>query len=338
MAFSGELFENFGPFPPLFYLDPGINKPFDRIAKEFADEAPMFFLRLLGIAPPGSEIHLEPLRPETAPHVVMPDYVASLSIDGQDPFTFHSEFVLHYRNDVPATVARYGGSLAWQYGRPVKSVLFLLKKAGVPADIPAVGEFVIGETRLIHPFQTVRLWDLDPGPVLSSGDLGLLPWALLMNLSFEESERLGARIGGSGNERWIARFLMLGGLRYDRVELEHMLTAEGSGGGPRMGLVEAIVQGSSLFIQEREMAEARGEAKGEARGEAKGEAKGRAKEALRLLRLALGDRFPGLETMPELDRIENLADLESLLVEHTFRSQDRDSVARAILAAAGRRM
>ena len=65
------IFENFGTLPPLFYLGPVINKRFDRIAKELADEAPMLFLRLLGMIPPGADVSLEPLRPETAPQVVM---------------------------------------------------------------------------------------------------------------------------------------------------------------------------------------------------------------------------------------------------------------------------
>ena len=71
-----------------------------------------------------------------------------------------------------------------------------------------------------------------------------------------------------------------------------------------MGLVEAIMEGSSLVQEVRERAEAKGEAK----------------EARRLLRLALADRFPGLEAMPELDRIANVADLESLLLRHAFRA------------------
>ena len=180
-------------------MHPGINKPFDRIAKEFADEAPLLFLHLLGIAPPGSKVVLEPLRPETAPQVVMPDYVASLSIDGKNPCIFHVEFFLQYRKDVPTTMARYGGSLAWQYLRPVTSILLLLKDDSVPDDVPAFGEFGIGETRLRHPFRTVRLWDLDPEPVLTSGDPALLPWALLMKLGRDEAVRLGAQVGDSGN-------------------------------------------------------------------------------------------------------------------------------------------
>ena len=310
-------------------MHPGINKPFDRIAKEFAEEAPLLFLHLLGIAPPGSKVVLEPLRPETAPQVVMPDYVASLSIDGKNPCIFHVEFFLQYRKDVPTTMARYGGSLAWQYLRPVKSILLLLRDEGVPDDIPASGEFAFGETRLTHPFRTVRLWDLDPEPVLSSGDPGLLPWALLMKLGRDEAVRLGAEVGGSGNEQWIARFLTLGSLRYHRHELEQML----GGGGPQMGLVEAIMQGSSLVREAVQEEREQGRVEGEAQGLARGEAKGQAEEARRLLRMALADRFPGLETMPEIDRIANIPDLESLLIQHAIRSLDRDSVAQAILSA-----
>ena len=156
----------------------------------------------------------------------------------------------------------------------------------------------------------------------------MLPWALLMRLGSGEAERLGVEVGRTGNEQWIARFLILGSLRYHKDELKRML------GGVRMGLVEAIVKGSSLFQDEREQAEAIGLAKGKAEGEAKGKAEGKAEEARRLLRLALADRFPGLETMPELDRIADLAELEFLLLRHAMLAVERSSVERAIRAVA----
>jgi hypothetical protein len=97
-----------------------------------------------------------------------------------------------------------------------------------------------------------------------------------------------------------------------------------------MGLVEAILEGSSLV---REQCEKAAE-KGLAQGHAHGRVEGRTDEARRLLRIALAARFPGLEAMPELDRIDNLPDLESLFAEHALRAQDRDAVVQAILAAA----
>ena len=87
-----------------------------------------------------------------------------------------------------------------------------------------------------------------------------------------------------------------------------------------MGLVEAIVQGSSLFQGEREKAAAAGEAR----------------EARRMLRLALAQRFPGLETMPEIDRISETGDLENIMLRQVFGSTDRASVELAIVSAAER--
>lgn len=135
-----------------YVLEAGIHKPFDRIAKEFAEEAPLLFLRLLGMVKPGEAVELEPLRAETAPPVTLPDYVATLRVSGQEPRTLHVEFFAQYRDEVPTKIARYGGSLAWQYQRRVTSVLFLLKPTGVPAQIPEFGEYSIGETRLTHGF------------------------------------------------------------------------------------------------------------------------------------------------------------------------------------------
>ena len=121
-----------------------MDKRFDRILKAFADEAPLTLLRLLGIVPPGAKVKVTPLRPETAPAMVFPDYAAIVAVDSGEPFIFHIEFQLQYRAVVPARMARYGVSLAWQYGRRVVSVLLLLHPEGALAEIPEVGEYAIG--------------------------------------------------------------------------------------------------------------------------------------------------------------------------------------------------
>jgi hypothetical protein len=289
-------------------LEPGINKPFDRIAKEFAEEAPRLFLRLLGIVNNDEEVDLEPLRPETAPSVTMPDYVATLRLPRQAPVTFHVEFFVRYRDEIPAKIARYGGSLAWQYQRPVRSVLFLMQPGSVPLEVPETGEYNIGGTKLTHPFRTVKLWELDAAPLLESGNPGLLPWALLTTLSKEEAFRMGAIVAQTRNEEWVSRFLWLGSLRYPREELQQML------GGPRMGFVEALLEGSSLVQEARDL----------------GEAKGQAAEARRLLRLALSRKFPGLESLPEIDLISDVRRLEALLLDHVMFGVDAEAARQAI--------
>lgn len=294
--------------------------------KAFADEAPRLFLHLLGIGPLNAEAGITPLRTETAPPVVMPDYVAVLVVNADQPFTFHVEFHLDYYKEIPSEMARYGMSLAAQHRRPVVSLLVLLRPDRVPDAIPAIGEYAVGETRTTHPFRVVRLWEVAAGPVLSSKDPRLFPWALLMKSTGHEVRTLGAQVGRFGDEETIARFLTLGSLRYDRSALEEML------GGPKMGLVEAILEGSSLVKEAKEKAVAQGHAQGHAQGVAAG----RADEARRLLRDSLKMKFPELGTMPEIDAITSVETLEFLLLNHVLVSTDSAQVARAIIAAHGK--
>jgi len=92
----------------------GINKPFDRIPKSFADEAPELFLRLLGFVPAGIRPDIQPLRPETAPSMVLPDYVAVVRIGRGNPIIFHAEFqptiTVTCRETWPGTAEAWPGS------------------------------------------------------------------------------------------------------------------------------------------------------------------------------------------------------------------------------------
>lgn len=311
-------------------LPDGLNKPLDRIAKDFADEAPRLFLQLLEIAPASADIRLTSLRPETAPSIVLPDYVAELSIDSAHPFTFHVEFYLDYGADVPRKMARYGGSLAWQYQRRVVSILMLLRPDRVPDSIPAIGEYSIGETCTTHPYKVVRTWEIDPAPVFESPDPRMLPWAVLMKSTDEQVRQIGAVLRRKGDGESIARFLTLGSLRYHRSELEAMLE------GAHMGLVEAILEGSSLVKEAKEKAAEQGWAmgmeKGLAEGRVKGWTEGQSSEARRLLRSCLAARFPGLETLAEIDAIAGVPAMESLLLR-IVTAADRDEAMKAIMAA-----
>ena len=153
--------------------------------KSFADQAPALFLRLLGAIPPGVEPDIQPLRAETAPAVVLPDYVGVMRTGPAGRFIFHAEFQSSYHRDLPAEMTRYGGSLAWQHQMPVVSVLVLMRPEGVPAEVPEIGHYDIGATRTTHPFKVVRLWELDPTPMLETKDPRLMPWAVLMKTTEE---------------------------------------------------------------------------------------------------------------------------------------------------------
>ncbi len=303
--------------------DSGINKPFDRMMKSFADEEPGLFLRLLGVIPAGGDPDLQPLRPETAPSVVLPDYVAVWQTSPLGRIIFHAEFHSSYRREIPSELARYGGSLAWQYQMPVESVVVFMRPEGVPADVPSIGHYDIGPTKTTHPFKVIRLWELDPRPVLETNNPSLVPWALLMKSTIEQDRQIAWLVSRSGNDEAIARFLTLGSLRYDRNTLTAML------GDRNMGLVRAVIEGSSIFREER--AEARAE--GLAEGLSEGLSEGRADEARKLLRLGLRAKFPDLESLPEIDRISSIEKLEAL-VENVFVAIDSDAIHNAILSAA----
>jgi hypothetical protein len=271
-------------------------------------------------------------------------------------FLVHVEFYTHYHFTVPGNMARYGGSLAGQHQCRVDSILLLLRPKGAPRDIPAAGEYTVGVTKTIHPFRTVRLWEIDPAPVIETKDPRLFPWAVLMKSTDEQVRTLVAAIVQYGNEETLGRFLTLGSIRYDRNRLEEML------GGHTMGLVEAILEGSSLVREAKEKAalEARAEGRavgrvegwecgraegwesgrvegwesGRAEGWEKGREEGQVGEARRLLRSALQRKFPGLEAMPEIDAITPVETLEWLLISEVLSSNERTRVEQAIRAAA----
>ena len=95
--------------------DVGINKPFDRIMKSFADEAPRLLLHVLNIASLDEAVEIGSVRPETAPPVSFPDLVMTLKLAHRPKFIFHCEFLLYFIARAIADVARYGGSLAQQH-------------------------------------------------------------------------------------------------------------------------------------------------------------------------------------------------------------------------------
>ena len=111
---------------------------------------------------------------------------------------------------LPRDMARYGGSLAWQHQIPVESVLVMLRPDRAPAEIPEVGHYDIGVTHTTHPFKVVRLWEIDPTPVLETNDPKLLPWALLMKSTDEQVRKIASILAGQEDDEAVGRFLTLG--------------------------------------------------------------------------------------------------------------------------------
>jgi hypothetical protein len=291
--------------------DSGINKPFDRILKSFADDEPALFLRLLGFVPEGVEAEIQPLRPETAPAVVLPDFVAMFRTSQAGPTIAHAEFESRYDLSVPGNIARYGGSLSWQHQIPVESALVLMRQQGVPSQLPEVGHYDIGKTHTAHPYRVVRLWEIDPKPVLDTNNPRLLPWALLLDSTDEQVRAIARIVASRGDDEAVSRFLQLGSIRYDRNTLIDML------GGVDMGIMRAFLDGSSIVREER----------------AEGRTEGQAGEARKILCFLLQRKFPDLDCLPAIEQISSVDQLEKL-IETAYDATNADALRTAILTAA----
>jgi hypothetical protein len=78
-----------------------------------------------------------------------------------------------------------------------------------------------------------------------------------------------------------------------------------------MGMIQAILDGSSLVEEEQEKAAAKGRAEGRVEGQIEARTQGQVNEARRFLRRLLRKNFPQLESMTEIDQISNVETLES---------------------------
>ena len=158
----------------------------------------------------------------------------------------------------------------------------------------------------------VRLWEIDPAPVLETDNPRLLPWALLLKSTDEQVRKIASILARQDDDDAVARFLLLGGVRYHRNALEEML------GGRKMSFAEAILDGSKVLEDIRDEAAAAGRAAGQAA------------EARKLLLLLLRRHFPELQPLPEIDAISSVQDLESI-IEAVLDAHSAESIRAAIL-------
>jgi hypothetical protein len=228
-------------------------------------------------------------------------------IGGGEPFLLHIEFLAWYRPEALRELARYGGSLAWQYQTGVESLLVLLRRDGVPEVLPTEARYEIGRTRTSHPFRVVRLWEIDPAPVLATGDPRLLAWILLLRSTDEQVRQAASILAEQSDEEAIGRFLLLSGIRYDENAAYELLR------GGKMGFSEAVLEASSV-----------------AQGWAK---KGVAQHARVMLRKLLNRNYPELERLSEIDQFVDAAKLDALC-DLILDGTDADSLRQAILNAA----
>jgi hypothetical protein len=267
------------------------DKPFDPTLKAMVDIGPESWPSVLG-------------RP-TGPTEVIDADIATISgaadkvlrVGADPPYLLHLEFVAgHDAAQLPGKLLFRNGLLDDRHEMRVRSSVVVLRPEADSPQLSGVYErgFPDEEAYLIFRYQVLRVWELEPGPLLSGG-LSLLPLAPISAVTEAElpgiikqmERRLSTR---RGRKRapvvWAAAYILLG-LRYSPALAEQ--------------LFRGVVSMKESSTYQAILAE--------------GRAEGAVAEARRVLRFQGDDAFgpPDAQTATLIERLEDLDRLEELL-------------------------
>ena len=194
---------------------------FDATMKSLLRASPASWLRLSGVAPTETllledkDLHLEDTDLTTVTTTCDKVLRTFTPFEALHHFEFESD-----GKNVPKRVVRYSILLHYQFGLPVYTTVFLLRKEANRSDI--TGKYQLftpdGKLYLDFAYNVVRVWEL-PVEAILNGDIGILPMAPLTNLQNRElSEviqemqiRAEAELDSEGQDIfWTAALLLLG--------------------------------------------------------------------------------------------------------------------------------
>ena len=302
---------------------------------------------LAALLAPGTQLE-EPLSGDLPASERRVDWLWRARSDGA-PCALHVEFQLRGKEDMAHRMFVYASRIVAQYKLPPLGVLVYLMATKPLAQSPFVVE-VPGKPILWYDFQVVRLWEVDPAPILTGELSGLLPIVPLMRgATPEQLPTLGERVlelpGMDAHQRsdMVNMLVGFGALRFPKVNVWEYLrrstmlselmeelvqdspylrqirdeaAAKGLAEGLEQGLEQGIEQGLEQGIEQGiEQGRAEGIAKGRAEGRAEGLTKGRLQEAHATLRELGLARFPDLSAadLAVIDQITSLERLHALM-------------------------
>jgi hypothetical protein len=248
------------------------------------------------------------------------DKLLWLTFHGKPDIALHLEFQVEGRKDMPERMARYlllaGTTKAVkERGARLASFVVYLDRRTYHREDPGSFELPAAPgTSLRATYGVVKLWELDPGPILEAESPALCPFAPLLRgdpreLLVKSREKIvkasGALVPPGVKQDML---LLLGGLAGRVIEDRGFIQSV---------LSEIRDMGDNVFfdlIQEQAME--KGIEKGIERGIREGIEKGRAEEARRAVLCVLARRFgqapedlgSRLESVEALDRLERLLD------------------------------
>jgi hypothetical protein len=201
---------------------------YDITVKYLAQRHPLPYIRLVLPDFTGSfrvlPKHLPALETEI-------DFLIEVIFEGET-FILHPDFQTRFDYTMPGRMLAYRVHIKHIHGKPVLSVVIWMTEE----DYPGPGrnrlvETVAGQQQLIFEFLEVRLWEVDPEPVLAAGTVALLPLVPLMGPPNEEvlqrAVALAATVPDEEERADLYTGLsVLGGLRYSRDLIRAMIRSE----------------------------------------------------------------------------------------------------------------
>lgn len=273
--------------------------PFDGRFKGLAGDHPYLLLRLFRIIRAGTkpqiidvlrELHLDPVQIDHAYRI-------------GDERIVHFEAITSWHTERVPRLALYRFLLKIKFKLPVLSYLILMAEKYAPANLPE--KIVYAEDdgfRIEAPYETIRLWEIDPQIAFEPGCEPLLPWVPLLKGGAAEFEQAVAAIARLTDQpvsapypvdTMLSSLAVLATLRYDKDVIRMFLE----------GVREKVMLSTDLFTDSWLYQE----------GKAEGKAEGGLAAKREFLRLAWTTRFPGAGSLPELDRISHADTLDRLL-------------------------
>lgn len=195
---------------------------FDQTVKFLADHDPEALLRAFGPWPREGTARVTKAPRDVPLPARLPDLLYEVSSD-TERWIAHVEV---QTEDTPAMddrMVEYMVLAWWTFRQPIRSVLVVLTPRGGtrPSPREVVGQF--GGLRLIGRYEVVRLWEVPAALFLTAGRPTLLPFVPLMAGTKADAvsalRHMRDMPDGDVRRELLVRFTLLGGLRYDKMEL-----------------------------------------------------------------------------------------------------------------------
>jgi len=267
------------------------DKPYDQAFKFLAEQDAESLLVLLGYLQPGERAEIEVLPRELRAAAILPDQPYRV-LTAREHSIVQVEAQAWFDKSMLTRYGEYGVRSWISYRLPVRCYVLLLTKRGLPKGLRTQGVIDVGDIQIKVRYRLIKLWEISARKVLAMNRVNLLPFVPLMRGGREELEISARQLAQVPDEsrrsEMSMHFLMLGGLRYNHVDLLELI------GRKSMIPLEQLKESSFYqFVAEE----------------------GRLEDAREMLRMLAAKRFPGLKLGEELDRIHDLAALRRLGLE-----------------------